>query len=197
MGPPFSAICGGDSAEGSRRLANAQRTGCSLCEAHTAVSTGRFRTSRRKPVPPATFSRCNGKGPLRGPSFSESVSRILSWTTIYLAGRSNRRGLSAPATYLNLAWPGQRFCLVLHRTGFTWPPCHHDAGALLPHLFTFACSRFTCDRAIGCVFLWHFPAGFPEWALPTVLPSGVRTFLEGISLPPQPSNSQAHCTPYS
>ena len=34
------------------------------------------------------------------------------------------------------------------------------------------------------MFLWHFPAGFPGWALPTALPSGVRTFLEG-SPPPR------------
>ena len=34
-------------------------------------------------------------------------------------------------------------------------------------------------------FLWHFPAGFPGWALPTALPCGVRTFLEGFSLPPR------------
>ena len=26
--------------------------------------------------------------------------------------------------------------------------------------------------------LWHFPAGFPGWALPTAVPCGVRTFLE-------------------
>ena len=29
------------------------------------------------------------------------------------------------------------------------------------------------------MFLWHFPAGFPGWELPTALPFGVRTFLEG------------------
>src|SRR5829696_8626554 len=34
-------------------------------------------------------------------------------------------------------------------------------------------------------FLWHFPAGFPGWALPTALPCGDRTFLEGFSLPPR------------
>src|SRR3954467_13930104 len=39
--------------------------------------------------------------------------------------------------------------------------------------------------AIGRVFLWHFPAGFPGWALPTASPFGVRTFLEGFSLPPR------------
>src|SRR5262249_32737670 len=27
-------------------------------------------------------------------------------------------------------------CFTLHRTGFGEPPCHHDAGALLPHPFT-------------------------------------------------------------
>ena len=34
-------------------------------------------------------------------------------------------------------------------------------------------------RRLGGVFLWHFPAGFPGSALPTTLPFGVRTFLEG------------------
>ena len=32
---------------------------------------------------------------------------------------------------------------------------------------------------VGGVFLWHFPAGFPGSALPTTVPCGVRTFLEG------------------
>ncbi len=27
---------------------------------------------------------------------------------------------------------------ALHRVGFAWPSCHHDAGALLPHHFTVA-----------------------------------------------------------
>jgi len=31
----------------------------------------------------------------------------------------------------------------LHRAGFAWPPRHRDAGALLPHHFTFACARLT------------------------------------------------------
>ena len=86
---------------------------------------------------------------------------------------------SGPAAYLDLAGQGRRSCLALHLAGFAWPPRHRDAGALLPHHFTFACTRLTCGRAIGCVFLWHFPAGFPGWELPTALPFGVRTFLEG------------------
>ncbi len=89
-----------------------------------------------------------------------------------------------PAAYLDLTGPGHRSCLALHRTGFAWPPRHRDAGALLPHLFTFACSRLTCGRAIGRVFLWHFPAGCPGWALPTVLALGCPDFPRGVFSPP-------------
>src|SRR3954451_20021231 len=48
-------------------------------------------------------------------------------------------------------------------------PRHRDAGALLPHLFTLACARLTCGRAIGGMSLWHFPAGFPGSGFPTTL----------------------------
>ena len=34
--------------------------------------------------------------------------------------------------------------LDLLRTGFSEPPCHHDAGALLPHLFTIARRNGLC-----------------------------------------------------
>src|SRR6187200_2445344 len=29
--------------------------------------------------------------------------------------------------------------------------------------------------------LWHFPAGHPDWALPSIVPYGVRTFLGPIT----------------
>ena len=32
-------------------------------------------------------------------------------------------------------------------------------------------------KSRGGMFLWHFPWGHPHWALPSTLPSGVRTFL--------------------
>jgi hypothetical protein len=35
------------------------------------------------------------------------------------------------------------------------------------------------------MFLWHFPAAFAGWALPTALPFGVRTFLEADFSPPR------------
>src|SRR5215218_1076818 len=64
---------------------------------------------------------------------SRPVSRILSWVTISL-GRRLRDGSSGV--------PGSSAgrvigtCFTLHRTGFGEPPCHRDAGGLLPHLFT-------------------------------------------------------------
>jgi hypothetical protein len=108
-----------------------------------------------------------------------------------VSGHLSRRGRNPggaprrPATYLDLAEPGRRSCLALHRAGFAWPSCHHDAGALLPHPFTFACTRLTCGRAIGRMFLWHFPAAFAGWPLATALPFGVRTFLEADFSPPR------------
>lgn len=51
-------------------------------------------------------------------------------------------------------------------------PVTRHAGGLLHHLFTLTRAR----RAV--YFLWHFPAGFPEWALPTIQLCGARTFLE-------------------
>ena len=125
------------------------------------------------------------KALFRGPFVSGPVSRILSERLSVSPGPESRGPPKRPAAYLDLAGQGRRSCLALHRAGFAWPPRRRDAGALLPHHFTFACSRLTCGRAIGCVFLWHSPAGFPGWALPTALPSGVRTFLEGFSLLPQ------------
>src|SRR5947199_7254248 len=68
-----------------------------------------------------------------GLSRSRPVSRILSWVTISL-GRRLRDGSSGV--------PGSSAgrvvgtCFTLHRTGFGQPPCHHDAGGLLPHPFT-------------------------------------------------------------
>lgn len=42
-------------------------------------------------------------------------------------------------------------------------------------------------------FLWHWPAGYPEWALPTTLPCGARTFLGGTDAC-TPSNATAWST---
>ena len=58
--------------------------------------------------------------------------------------------------------------------GFTKPVPLDTAGALLPHLCTLACAL----QAIGGVFLWHYPHGYPHWALPSKFDHlGARTFL--------------------
>ena len=54
-----------------------------------------------------------------------------------------------------------------------------DAGALLPHRFTLTCAR----RPSAVCSLLHFPAGHPDWALPSILPCGVRTVLGRITTP--------------
>ena len=53
------------------------------------------------------------------------------------------------------------------------------AGALLPHRFTLTCAR-PLRRPVppsAVCSLWHFPAGRPDWVLPSTVPGGVRTFL--------------------
>jgi len=52
------------------------------------------------------------------------------------------------------------------------------AGALLPHRFTLACARRTVPSAV--CFLWHFPAGRPDWPLASTLPYGAPTFLSRL-----------------
>src|SRR5690606_1288442 len=56
------------------------------------------------------------------------------------------------------------------------------AGELLPHLFT-----LTTGGPVAVCFLWHFPAGHPGSVLPTTLPCGARTFLDGDRSPTRPS----------
>ena len=113
-------------------------------------------------------------------ALSRGFPRVGLPTTSPCDVRTFLDGLSLPPRLLGLAPDG--VCPDA--------PRHRDAGALLPHHFTFACARLTCGRAIGRVFLWHFPAGFPGWALPTAMPFGVRTFLEGFSLPPRSPGPQ-------
>src|SRR2546423_10901303 len=57
------------------------------------------------------------------------------------------------------------------------------AGALLPHRFPLTCAR---PRRTGCgpsavCFLWHCPAGRPDWPLASTLPCGAPTFLDTVA----------------
>src|SRR5581483_10686456 len=64
---------------------------------------------------------------------SRPVSRILSRVTISLGRRlpGGSSGVPGPSAGSVIG-----ACFTLHRTGFGEPPCHHDAGGLLPHRFT-------------------------------------------------------------
>ena len=74
-----------------------------------------------------------------------------------------------------------RSCLALHRVGFTQPPRRRDAGALLPHHFTLACSiSGELHRRYVSVAL---SLGFPRVGSPTTLPCDVRTFLWDVRRP--------------
>jgi hypothetical protein len=57
------------------------------------------------------------------------------------------------------------------------PLVTQGTGGLLHRRFTL--TRTPKGRAV--CFLWHCPAGCPEWALPTTLLSGARTFLGPLS----------------
>ena len=61
-------------------------------------------------------------------------------------------------------------------------PVTREAGGLLHHRFTLTCFVPLSNRPTQAVCsLWHWPAGYPEWALPTTLPCGARTFLEPLA----------------
>jgi hypothetical protein len=68
-----------------------------------------------------------------------------------------------------------RSYLVLLQVGFSARRVATDACELLPHNFTIAGRFFTIS--LGCVFLLHFPSGFPAWPLASTLLCEVRTFL--------------------
>ena len=101
---------------------------------------------------------------LRG---SSSVSRILSRVTIYLwppvAGR-----LMRPTRRLRASSPRTPPYSALHRVGLAWPPCHHGAGALLPHHFTFATEtgRRSGPDGVLCNFCGAFPRVSPAGRYP-------------------------------
>jgi hypothetical protein len=65
-------------------------------------------------------------------------------------------------------------CFALHRTGFGKP-------AMSPRLLV---GSYPTVSPLPTVVLWavsslfHFPSAFAAWGFPSVLPCGVRTFLE-------------------
>jgi hypothetical protein len=68
-----------------------------------------------------------------------------------------------------------RSYLPLLQVGFAKPPRYRDAGALLPHRFSFSPARR--GKAGESSFLWHFPSARAAQALAGTLPCGAPTFL--------------------
>lgn len=145
-----------------------------------------LRGRRPADMVPCSAARTGGRGgtmgsptideaPLRGLRGSRPVSRILSRMAIHLGHRLLGGASSYPA-------PGRaassRGLFALHRAGFGKPPCRHDAGGLLPHLFTLATPASCESRVRRCVFCATFRRLSPPGIYPSALPCGVRTFLE-------------------
>jgi hypothetical protein len=68
-----------------------------------------------------------------------------------------------------------RSYLPLLQVGFAKPPRCRDAGALLPHRFSFSPARRSEVGEFS--FLWHFPSARAAQPLAGTLPCGAPTFL--------------------
>jgi hypothetical protein len=79
-----------------------------------------------------------------------------------------------------------RSYLLLLRMGFAKPPRCRDAGALLPHRFSFSPVG---EPAGEFSFLWHFPSAHAAQQLAGILPCGVRTFLTPLPTRGRPAHS--------
>ena len=115
---------------------------------------------------------------------SGSVSRVLSWTTIYLA-----LPLPAGSSHL-LRTTGPVICppTVLLRIEFTASTCLHAMSELLPHF-----STLTGTESTGGISLLHLSEGYPWRALPVILALWSPDFphAQAFALCPRPSDPLA------
>src|SRR5437773_617813 len=124
---------------------------------------------------PSHDRRAYGKAPQAGLFFSRPVSRILSRVTISLGHRFPGGSSGVPGSSAGRVGGA---CFTLHRTGFGEPLCNHSAGGLLPHLFTLTFGVSGEEFAAGGLLSVPLSVGFRRLGRPSVLPCGVRTFLE-------------------
>src|SRR5439155_11903723 len=77
----------------------------------------------------------------------------------------SRTGVATGLERPTWTWPGRLVTVLLGLAPggvYLCTPCHHGAGALLPHHFTLAGRRFTCDRRLWrCRFCGTFPRVSP------------------------------------
>ena len=123
---------------------------------------------------------------MAGRGMGRPVRRVLFSRSVAGAGAAAihlRTPLPTPSSGLpghSGEQPSNVPCLALLRVGFTEP--RRSPGALVVSYTTFSPLLPPAARAREAVcFLWHWPAGYPEWALPTTLLCGARTFLEPLA----------------
>ena len=95
-------------------------------------------------------------------------------------GQPERRAVLAD----NLVEAGSLSAPIRPCTGWGLP-CRlrlRRRGGLLPRRFTLA--RYRLPGPLAVCSLWHFPSGYPAWALPSILPCGARTFLTSCEARP-------------
>lgn len=123
---------------------------------------------------------------------SRSVSRILWWNSHPTDGHLSGASVTADLDAAHLQTSsGQLVCTDTRKCPLGLAPdgvylaarVTTDAGGLLHHRFTLT------DLRPAVCFLLHFPAGRPGWVLPTVLPCGVRTFLDHLRDRGRPTDS--------
>ena len=150
------------------------------------------RPPRASSTRPRTTSRCD-EAPLRGLRGSRPVSRILSRVTIPLGRRLPGRlerctrplGGQRHRGLLHLAPDGVWLAAVSPRRWWALTPPFH------PYL-----RRLRRERSpVAVSFLCHYPSAFAAWGLPSVLPFGVRTFLELSRLSARSPGLRPDCSP--
>ena len=116
---------------------------------------------------------------------SESISRVLSLTVIYLGAPLPTCSSHLPGT----AGPASCPSAVLLRIEFTSPNCLQPARALLPHVSTLT----SCEAVSLCCTC---PRVTPGGRYPLSLPYGARTFLThsfSACARDCPTRSNAYC----
>ena len=159
----------------SARIARTVRTLPDRAALRPASLVRHAHRSRRTGAPAATRTTATGAEVV----VSRPIRRILSGPEVPVAAIHLGRRLPAGSSGLPGGLVGRAALPLLglapggvYRATRVTP----GAGALLPHRFTLACAGLASRPSAVCS-LWHFPAGHPDWALPSTLPYGVRTFL--------------------
>ena len=106
------------------------------------------------------------------------MSRVLSWTIIYLLAPLPTPSSSQPE---RSAGHTMALLFAIAPEGLAKPPYRYDAGSLLHYRFSFSLTRLREQRESS--FLRRFPSGHPARPLACLLPCGARTFLMTLARP--------------